>query len=241
MQVNEKLKRQLDLLVKNIESRQQYEKALALTILAAMLVLIYLSVHFDPIRADIQVATNQINNVERQIQAQRTTYAAMLETSLEDPNKFANDRLLVISREQQLLQVEIASLAGDLVTPNDMTRLLTEVLERQAGLELIHFENRTAAPLREGVSNADRLLAETGTLNFDDVIEDDVSGQVFEHGLVIQFQGDFFNTLRYLRFLEDITGSFFWDSISFRQLDWPQAQITLEIHTLSTEQGFIGV
>ena len=121
--MNEKLKKQLDLLVKNIESRQQIEKILVLSLLVAGLVLTYLSLFFDPIRADIGTANNQVNNIERQIQAQQTTYAAMVEASQEDPNKFANDRLLVISREQQLLQVEISSLAGDLITPNDMTRL----------------------------------------------------------------------------------------------------------------------
>jgi MSHA biogenesis protein MshJ len=165
----------------------------------------------------------------------------MLVSSQEDPNRFANNRLVVIGREQNQLDGQIAALAGDLVTPNQMTEILTTVLERQSGLELVYFRNEPAAPLRTGVSNAGELLTETGTLNFDDVVEDEVAGQVFEHGLVIEFQGDFFSTLTYLRFLEEITGSFFWDSISFSQLDWPNALVSLEIHTLSTDQGFIGV
>ena len=239
--MNEALQRQLDAFLKSIESRKQSEKVMVLAILGVGLVLVYLSIFFDPVRADIEIANNQINNVTRQIQAQQTTYAAMLVQSQEDPNKFANDRLQAISREQQQLEREIESLAGDLISPNEMTRILTSVLERQAGLELVYFQNREATPLREGVSNVSELLAETGTVNFDDVVEDDVSGQVYEHGLVIEFQGDFYSTLKYLRFLEEISGSFFWDAINFRQLEWPNARISLEIHTLSTNQGFIGV
>ena len=239
--MNENLRRQLDSLIKNIESRAQTEKLVVMVVLVAILVLGYLSIGFDPIRADISTGRTAINGVNRQILAQQNSNVEKYELSQEDPDKFANDRLAVITRSQAQLQDEISSLAGDFVTPNEMTNILTSLLERQAGLELVSFRNLSATPLREGVSNVAELLAETGAVNLDDVVTTDVSGQVYEHGLVIEFEGDFFNTLKYLRFLEDITRSFFWDSISFRQLDWPNAHITLEIHTLSTNQGFIGV
>ena len=96
-------------------------------------------------------------------------------------------------------------------------------------MELISFQNKSAVPLRAEVEGAG--LEDMG----------DVAGQVFEHGLVLEFQGDFFNTLKYLRFLEEISGSFFWDSVNFKQVSWPQAVVTLEIHTLSANSGFIGV
>ncbi len=239
--MNENLRRQLDSVIQNLESRAQAEKIIFMVVLIAALALSYLSIVFDPIRADINTSRTGINGVNRQILAQQNSYAEKYEASLEDPDKFANDRLVVIARAQAQLQGEINSLAGDFVTPNEMTNILTSVLERQEGLELVSFGNQSATPLREGISNVAELLAATGAVNLDDVVTTGVSGQVYEHGLVIEFEGDFFNTLKYLRFLEDITGSFFWDSISFRQLDWPNAHITLEIHTLSTNQGFIGV
>lgn len=239
--MNENLRRQLGSVIQNLESRAQAEKIIFMVVLIAALALVYLSVVFDPIRADINTSRNAINGVNRQILAQQNSYADKFEASQEDPDKFANDRLAVIARSQTQLQEEINNLAGDFVTPNEMTNILTSVLERQEGLELVSFGNQSATPLREGINNVAELLAATGAVNLDDVVTTGVSGQVYEHGLVIEFEGDFFNTLKYLRFLEDITGSFFWDSISFRQLDWPNAHVTLEIHTLSTNQGFIGV
>lgn len=239
--MNEQLRQQFERLTQNVNGRKRSEKILLLGIAAAMLSMLWLELAFDPMRAELSGLRNQISGVERQILAQQTTYNAMLAQSQEDPNRFANDRLQVIAREQAQLDEQINSLAGDLVTPNQMTQILTTVLERQAGLELVYFENEPAVPLRAGVSNAAEILAETGAVNLDQVSQQEVSGQVYEHGLTIEFQGDYFSTLKYLRFLEEITGSFFWDSISFRQLEWPNAQVTLEIHTLSTDQGFIGV
>lgn len=227
--MNSRFQQQLDTTVKNIESRSRSEKLTVLVVLLAGLVLIYLSISFDPIRGEISNSAGQINSVNRQIAAQQSAYESMVAASQQDPNKFANDRLTVIAREQSRLDSEISNLAGDLISPSDMTRILTSLLERQSGLELISFQNKNAVPLRSGVANAEGQIA------------NDLSGQVYSHGLVLEFQGDFFTTLKYLRFLEEISESFFWDSVSFKQVVWPDALVTLEIHTLSSNAGFIGV
>lgn len=236
--MNEKLQLQLDSLIKNIESRAQSEKIIVLIMLMAGLVLGYLSIGYDPISADIARIDTQISNIQRQIGAQQSTYTSMLAQSQEDPTRFANERLQAITRELAALDSEITNLAGDLVTPSEMTQILTSVLGSFSGLELIQFQNKQASPMRTGLVNT-QAVGTTGASS--EVAASDVSGQVFEHGLVLEFQGNFFDTLKYLRFLENITGSFFWDSISFNQAEWPSARVTLEIHTLSTEEGFIGV
>ena len=239
--MNEQLRKILDPVVANIDARKQSEKILILGIMVAGLVMVYLTLAFDPKRAEISSLQSQIRNFENSITRQQTAYQTMVAQSQEDPNRFANDRLEVLAREQAQLDGEIQALAGDLVTPNQMTQLLRTVLLRQSGLELVSFRNVNAQPLRAANSNQSELLEEDGTLNFDDVAQEEVVGQVYSHGLIIEFEGDYFSTLNYLRFLEDVTGSFFWDGISFRQLEWPNAHVTLEIHTLSTDQGFIGV
>lgn len=234
--MNEKYKKQLDKFVDAIESRKQSEKVLVLAMVVAGLVLTYLSVSFDPLRASVNNLQAQISGTERQIEAQQSAYAGMIQSSQEDPNKFANDRLAVLAREQARLDEEISGLAGDLVSPSEMTNILTSVLARQSGLELVSFSNTAAVPLRQGIVETE-LAATVGEITTTAPV---VSGQVYEHGLSIEFEGDFFNTLKYLRFLENISGSFFWDSISFTIDEWPQADVVLNIHTLSTDRGFIG-
>lgn len=237
MPVSEQLTMQMNRVAKNVDARSQSEKLLILGILLVAIILLYLSLAYDPIRAEIASYRNQIASIQGQVSAQQTSYASMLALSQEDPNKFANDRLVVVDQQQAILLDEIAALAGDLVTPNQMTSILTSVLERQAGLELLSFKNEAAKPLRA-----------TGELNSVDesanaqagATQEQMAGQVYEHGLTIEFEGDFFNTLRYLKFLEEVSGSFFWDSVRFSQEDWPNAKVTLMIHTLSADEGFIG-
>ena len=233
--MNEKLLAQMNSFAKNVESRKQSEKLMVLLLVIAGLALMYLSISYDPLSAEITRVRSQSSNLQRQIAEQQSSYATKVAASQEDPSLFANERLEAISRELQALDLEITNLAGDLVTPSEMTQILTSVLGRFDGLELVRFQNKAATPLRVGLDATVAVNEAAASAPAD------VEGQVFEHGLVLEFEGDFFTTLKYLRFLEDVTGSFFWDSVSFRQLEWPNAHVTLEIHTLSTEAGFIGV
>lgn len=229
--MNDRLKILWSRFLKNLSSRNQGEKAALLVISALVIGMAYLSYVYDPLRADISAFRNQIVGVKTQITGQQTSFAAKLAESQQDPEKFVMDRLAAVARQTEAKGDEIAGLAGNLITPNQMTAILSSVLGRQSGLDLINFSNDEAKPLRAYIDAA----AGAATLT------ESEAGQVYEHGLTIEFEGNFFNTLRYLRFLEEISGSFFWDSVSFNQTEWPNAIVTLKIHTLSTEEGFIGV
>ncbi|MFK7865576.1 MAG: hypothetical protein AB8B95_15275 [Pseudohongiellaceae bacterium] len=230
--MNDRIKILWTRFLKNLGSRTRAEKLFLLFISIALIGVIYLGNVSDPLNADISNYENQINSVTAQIANQQASYSSKLAESQQDPDKFASDRLDAINRQQQALFDEISSLAGNLITPNQMTAILSSVLGRQSGLELIDFRNEEAKPLRVNIESGEDLVESSLASR---------AGQVYEHGLTIEFEGDFFNTLRYLRFLEEISGSFFWDSVEFDQTEWPNAIVTLKIHTLSTEEGFIGV
>jgi len=71
--VNDQVNRQLKRFVKNFDARSQGEKLLVMGILVIALVLVYLEVAYDPIRADISSARNQINSVRAQTLSQQSS------------------------------------------------------------------------------------------------------------------------------------------------------------------------
>lgn len=201
----------------------------------------YLTLIYDPVLASKNAAEQEIDTLTRQIQAQQAAYTQKVAQSQEDPNRFANERLTIIRVEQSQLDREISNLAGDLVTPNSMTQILTAALQRQQGLELISISNRGATPLRSDVAIANSSESASGAVNLLANRARSFTGQVYQHGISLEFSGDFFSTLRYLQLLEQLTGGFYWDSIVFTTGEWPAATVQLELHTLSTESGFLGV
>ncbi|MFM1897487.1 MAG: hypothetical protein RLZZ385_2561 [Pseudomonadota bacterium] len=239
--MNEALTRRLNKAVADIQARPLAEKAIVLGLLMVGLFMGYLTLISDPLVARRASLELDIGNVTRQIAAQQTAYAQKVAQSQEDPNRFANERLAAIRVEQERIDQDITRLAGGLVTPNNMTQILTAALQGQQDLELMQIQNLAVRPLGSG----------TGSVAADNLLEDDesvaelrqarVSGQVFEHGILLEFRGDYFSTLRYLKLLENLTGAFFWDTVELRQLQWPNASIRLQLHTLSTQAGFLGV
>ena len=64
---------------------------------------------------------------------------------------------------------------------------------------------------------------------------------VFRHGVEIRLRGGYLSTLRYLEALEALPWRFFWDSLEYEVTEYPIAEITFILHTLSSEESWIGV
>ncbi len=215
------------------DKRSQAEKAIIAVLVLAVIGWLYLMLAYDPMRAAIADARRQVDTLEARISSVRSRAEAARQASAENPNENARQRLQRLREQQQTVDRRIESMAGNLVSPGAMTGLLTSVLENLPGLDLVRVENRSPEPLRD--------LQEAATGDGEDSASGITLQQIYRHGLVLEFEGDFFATLRYLRFLEQRSGNFFWDSLELEQTEWPEARVTLEIHTLSTDEGFVGV
>ncbi len=220
-------------LEKNITARGKGERAVVLAL--ALLIVVgggYIAV-LEPTLLRIDVARAEKMQAESQLGSLQASVASMLELREQDPNETSRTRFMALTREQERIDAEIAGLTSDLISPVAMTELLISMLDKQEGLSLVSFENFPAVPIP--------LNPEAGDLvGSEDQGPIELASMLYQHNLKIEFRGDFFSTYQYLRFLEEISASFFWDSLRFEQVEWPSASVVLEIHTLSTEKGFIG-
>ncbi|MEX1199125.1 MAG: hypothetical protein WEB57_14845 [Pseudohongiellaceae bacterium] len=205
------------------EQRPPAEKAIIALLVVGMVGWLWLMTAFDPVRADIDDAERRIATSEARISSLQARAAQARADAESDPEQVVREQISRLIEQQRAVNDEIEELAGRLVPPNEMTRLLTTVLDEQPGLELQRVENTGPDELR--------------SLSDDD---DGETGQVYRHGLVLELRGSYFNTLEYLLYLESLSESFFWDSLQFRVDEWPSASVTLELHTLSSEEGFVG-
>ena len=115
----------------------------------------------------------------------------------------------------------------DLISPQNMSSVLEGVLVNYNGLEL---ESINALP---PVSLADLLSDETKQST-------DIPG-VYLHGLKISFKGGYLDTLAYLQALETLKWRFYWGDVDFEVTDYPQAEVTIVVNTLSLNEAWIGI
>ena len=133
------------------------------------------------------------------------------------------------SVESRLLDEALSESAVNVIRPEDMAVLLQDMLKKQKSLTFIALESLPLSTVFK-TSSVDNPLGAGQQAN-----------EVYRHGMVIRFNGKFDDVLSYIETLEKLPWQFFWEGIDIEVLQYPTAQVTLELYTLGLDQGWIGV
>ena len=192
-------------------------------VLAIWFKLIYLplSENIIAMEQDITQKTTDAEN----LQAKMT---ALKKNMNEDPD--AENRQLLNSylKENTVLDKALARTSVQIITPQEMSALLEQLLKSQAGLKFVSLKNKAATP--EFVESRDELEAAVNNVN-----------TIYRHSVVLQMEGSYHNALSYLKKLEQLPWRFFWQDVEIETSGYPNALITLEVYTLGFREGLIGV
>ncbi|OFE12903.1 hypothetical protein PHACT_06900 [Pseudohongiella acticola] len=222
----------------SFDSRSMAEKCLIGLLLVVLVVWAFNALYLTPRRDANTALSRQITAAGSQLAVMQQRERQAEISATQDPNQAARQRIERAIAAQAELQGDIEQLAGNLVTPQSMTRLLTSILESQSGLELVKVENRDPQPMRQTSPGA----ATDQNRDISEEVDGLATGQqVFKHSLMLDLEGDYLSLILYLQRIEGFSERFFWDQITFARTEWPVGTIRLEIHTLSTEEGFVGV
>ena len=115
---------------------------------------------------------------------------------------------------------------SDLVDPEQMRFVIEDLLEQHAGLELVAARNIPARP----VLTEDEVLT-----------ADDDEPVLFRHGVLLEFEGGYLESLRYLEDIERLPWRLFWSQLRLDSSDYPSIQIAVLLQTLSLNEEWIGV
>jgi len=129
--------------------------------------------------------------------------------------------------ERQLAEIEsqLGFEIAELIPPQAIVSVLEELLAADRSLKLIKLESQP--PERIGQGHESSSVA-TGL-------------GLYRHGLRIEIEGNFGATVSYLRRLEDSRWNLLWDRLEYQVQEFPSAKVTIELHTLSEREEWIGV
>lgn len=224
-------------LIESLEARKKEERGLLLAMLLIIIGYSWLVFVYDPLNVEQEQLDRQIISLVGQIAQEGNRYFDIQRSYGEDPNAFARNRQRELQQETIAVDARLNEIYGQLIQPRQMAEVLTTILQRETTLRLVNLENQPSSVLVSTTSGTAVPLVGNAVAG----IGQDGSIQVYRHGLQMVFEGDYVETIRYLRSLENLETSFFWDSLSYEVQEWPVARITLNIFTLSTQEEWIGV
>ena len=179
-----------------------------------------------------------VRSIDRLSRDMQTQTAEQIRLLAEDktPAKIAlqqkQDQLKAVIVEQQ---EELDALLERFIAPEQVPDLLEDVLDGFEDLQLVRLASRPSEPV---VLQAASHVAEPG-----DETDNTVSPQVtiYRHPVEIEFVGGYLDVLAYLNALEAAQWQFSWRRLDYVVEEYPNAQVRIELETLSREKEWLGV
>ena len=151
-----------------------------------------------------------------------------------DPNRALREQLAAARSHNAVLQQRLTSVAEKLISPQAMARFIEKLLVQESELTMLSLKTLKTEPLlpaRKQEGSAEPVQKSVST----------PAVTLHKHGFEITFSGGYLPTLRYLQALEALPWEFFWDSVNYEVIDYPNSIVRLRLHTLSLSEDWIGV
>lgn len=202
-----------------IKSRSERERIFILLGGLAVVYLVWGMILDRPLQSSIR-------SIDKQIQLLRTDYDTahqQLTIFSKEINKSSYRQNLVeqssLSSQKQNLNERLKNILNTTVEKETLPEITNQILKLQQGITLISLKSLTDEPwLSEKLDN----------LSLPQNIKN-----IYKHSMQIEFRGNFFNTLNYLNRLENLSWRLYWDSLEYKVLEYPEANVTVTFYVLS--------
>lgn len=209
-----------------IDALNQRERILLFLVVLVVFYSLLQWLLLDPVldeRRVLQRQLTQLNSQIIQLSGDQQVLQAQLASDVNRDKKQQRDRL---ASDLSALDRKIENSVVAMIPPQKMAQVLESVLTQDQSMKLLAVENRPVKPVIE-LDEKDRQQQHGAGL--------------YQHSFVITLQGSYLSTIDYFNKLAALPWRFYWDNLTYEVDQYPSATITLEVHTVSLSEEWIGV
>lgn len=188
----------------------------------------------DPMLNASTSAQAELNTVKKTGANLHQQLQALKLKEQDDPLRELKDRIAQLNQHIVKVDAQLNEKLHGLIAPKQMAKVLESVLQQHRELKLVKLQSLPAKPLVTETKPA------TDTKSAAEESQEK-RAQVYRHGLQLEFEGSYLATLAYLKALQTLPWEFYWDEVRLQVDKYPQAKVTIVVHTLSLTEGWIGV
>ncbi|MGZ5050641.1 MAG: hypothetical protein ACXWF8_11290 [Methylobacter sp.] len=207
-------------LQEKFEALTQREKIIVVFAILAGLWTGWDNFFYQPIQKQQQELEQKLASLKQQTADQQLLAIKLENTPRTDPNLDNRNRLNELKAEYKRTQEQVMN-DKSLVPPKLMATALGDILSKNDQLKLIKLNTLPATTLLEATPEQ--------------------TSPIYKHGLEITFSGNYLDTLNYLKALEALPWHFVWESLDYKVAQYPIAETTITVYTLSFKESWLGV
>lgn len=208
------------------------ERALVSLSLLVAIVVIWYMLLVGPMLATSNAAQTQRVTIETSLRTLQQQQQALILKQQQDPLRELKDRVAQLNQHLAQADAQLKGKLHGLIAPQQMAKMLESVLQQHHDLKLLKLQSLPATPLVTRAKSSDKGKIDKPVRK---------TAEVFRHGLQLEFEGSYLATLAYLKSLQALPWEFYWDEVQLQVDKYPQAKVTIIVHTLSMTEGWIGV
>lgn len=210
----------IESLVNQFDSLTKREKIIAVTTLIILVWWAWDTFFYQSLSTQRSQVKTELSNIKNQLSAQQRKADQIEALGKLDPNLSNKQKLKEIQTEFNKLKQQLDFGSKKFVPAYSMAEVLGDMLRKNNRLKLIHLETLPVSTLSKN---------------------DAQKSWVYRHGLSLTLSGNYLNTLNYLKSLESLPWRLNWGSIDYQVKEFPIAETTLQVYTLSFEENWLGL
>ncbi len=163
----------------------------------------------------------QLEKVNTQINAAQTLSDSYRQALNRDPNQSLQRQIEQLNRRQNGLEAQLQAKVADMLPAERMPILLERMLQKTRGNKLLALESiAPAALLQTEVEDAPNL---------------------YRHGIRLKLSAGYFDFLKFVKAVDAMPEKLRWQRLNYQVTSFPQAEIELELYSLSMSEEFMRV
>lgn len=216
--------KQLRAFGERIDELSLRERALSFLVVVGLLYALASIALFAPLRVQQAALEKELTTKQNQIQAFDRETQVLVETGT-GGDSASRAEIVALQQHLDTLNSALNGATEGLVSPEQMRRLVDQVLRRSRSLQVVRIENLPPVPLLSGTNAVP------------------IAGQqtIYKHGLRMELRGRYLDIVSYLQSLEGLPWKVLWGDVSLRTDATPYSTVTLTLYTLSLQPAWMGL
>ncbi|MDZ7868040.1 MAG: hypothetical protein U5L02_02360 [Rheinheimera sp.] len=210
-----------------------------LIFLSSLALLLWLGALYavEPLWQALQAGKQQQKLVLQQMSQLQQQVDTVLQVLNTDPNAQIRSQISQSQQQRDQLSVQIKQLTGRYVSPEQMLPLLQDVLKSSPGVKLVRLRSLPAEPVR--LAPAPQVAAQSAAATAGQNAP--VAPLLYLHKTEISFSGQYAQLQQLLQQLEHLPWQLHWHQLEYKVSEHPQAELRLELETISEQADYLRI
>jgi MSHA biogenesis protein MshJ len=221
----ESVVKKLEAYIDSLSKRDQISLAIIIFVVVLM---IWFKAFYVPLSNNLAAIKDDLGKSDTSLVIAKAKMSALQKSMGQDPDRENKEKLAQYIQDGKRLDVELAKTSTQIITPQEMVKLLEQMLKNQSGLKFISLKNKPATPEFTDTGNKSGKKGERVS-------------SIYRHSVVLKVEGSYSSALAYMQKLEKLPWRFYWQRVEIETKKYPTSVITLEVYTLGFREGLIGV